>query len=336
MKYQLHLDTSVSSNVQVGGMPVVSKLNGNPFLTSILLGNKHRNVETVELKSLEMPIGFYNIRSPYNTFVVNGTTYTVPPGNYTITTLLAAMTTAAGSAPSFSVSGSQVVAIYSIVTANLIVNLDYPINNSTWTNLGSGGSTYNATAVGTPTFVAGTTPSSNYISFNGTSQYYSIPRPVNDDFSIGVWFKTTTNAGSGTGAWYVSPSIIGGDAGGPGRDYGLSIGTGNINFGTGPSDVTVHSVNKYNNGNWHYVVVTRTRSNGLMNIYVDGVLDVLNGPIYSNPNTSLDSQPLNYIAYDPAGAAFFNGSVAAVQYYTAVLTPEQIIGNYNVQKYRFI
>ena len=91
MKYQLHLDTSVSSNVQTSGMPVVSKTDDNPFLTSILLYNNHRNVNTVELKSAEIPIGFYNIRSPYNTFVIDGITYTVPPGNYTIDTLIDAM-----------------------------------------------------------------------------------------------------------------------------------------------------------------------------------------------------------------------------------------------------
>jgi hypothetical protein len=70
---------------------MVSKMDGNPFLTSILLYNNHRNVNTVELKSAEIPIGFYNIRSPYNTFIVNGVTYTVPPGNYTIDTLIDAM-----------------------------------------------------------------------------------------------------------------------------------------------------------------------------------------------------------------------------------------------------
>jgi hypothetical protein len=72
-------------------MPVVSKTDDNPFLTSILLYNNHRNVNTVELKSVEIPIGFYNIRSPYNTFVIDGITYTVPPGNYTIDTLIDAM-----------------------------------------------------------------------------------------------------------------------------------------------------------------------------------------------------------------------------------------------------
>jgi len=82
MKYQLHLDTSVSSNVQTGGMAAVYKQNGNPFLSSILLGNRHRKVNTVELKSVEIPVGFYNIRAPYNTLVIDGLTYTVPPGNY--------------------------------------------------------------------------------------------------------------------------------------------------------------------------------------------------------------------------------------------------------------
>jgi hypothetical protein len=38
-----------------------------------------------------MPIGFYNIRSPYNTFTVSSVTYTITPGNYNLTTLLNTM-----------------------------------------------------------------------------------------------------------------------------------------------------------------------------------------------------------------------------------------------------
>jgi hypothetical protein len=112
MKYQLHLDTSVSSNVQTGGMPIVSKVGGNPFLTSISLFNRYRDVGTVELKSAEIPIGFYNIRPPYNTFIINETTYTLPPGNYTITTLLQAMGNL--SQTIFSISNSTINIIYDI------------------------------------------------------------------------------------------------------------------------------------------------------------------------------------------------------------------------------
>lgn len=129
MKYQLHLDTSASINVQTGGMPIVSKMNGNPFLTSILLYNNHRNVNTVELTSAEIPIGFYNIRAPYNTFIINGTIYTVPPGNYDITTLLQTMGTL--SQTLFSISNSIINVIYNGPGAVSTYAGQYNVNSST-------------------------------------------------------------------------------------------------------------------------------------------------------------------------------------------------------------
>jgi len=77
----IHLDTSATN---------VTKINGNPFQLSITLPVFYKNVTRVELVSAEIPAGFYNIRAPFNTFVV-GVTYTVPPGNYTNDSLLNAM-----------------------------------------------------------------------------------------------------------------------------------------------------------------------------------------------------------------------------------------------------
>lgn len=77
------------------GTDSVIKVNGNPFDCSILLKNMY-NVESVSLESVEMAHGFYNIRSPINTFTVDGISYSVPEGNYTIDTLLAAMSSSSG------------------------------------------------------------------------------------------------------------------------------------------------------------------------------------------------------------------------------------------------
>jgi hypothetical protein len=77
----IHLDTSLNA----------TKIDGNPFQLSISLPVFYHNVNRVELVSAEIPAGFYNIRSPFNTFVVNAQTYTIPSGNYTISSLLITM-----------------------------------------------------------------------------------------------------------------------------------------------------------------------------------------------------------------------------------------------------
>ena len=71
---QLHLDTSDDT--------MVTKQNGNPFDCNIILGNRHRALREISLQNAQIPIGFYNIRAPYNTFTYNSDVYTITPGNY--------------------------------------------------------------------------------------------------------------------------------------------------------------------------------------------------------------------------------------------------------------
>jgi hypothetical protein len=86
----------------------------------------------------------------------------------------------------------------SLVQSGLLVNLDagqtssYPGTGSAWTNTGLGGSTYNATLLNSPAY------SANYggnLAFNGTNQSTSITRPVQDDFTLSAWFKTSSTGG---------------------------------------------------------------------------------------------------------------------------------------------
>jgi len=91
--YLIHVDTSSTTTVTpttstTTGQSRVSKVAGNPFQCSIILGNRHRRIRSISLKNAQIPIGFYNIRAPYNTLIINGTTFTITPGNYTSTTLI--------------------------------------------------------------------------------------------------------------------------------------------------------------------------------------------------------------------------------------------------------
>jgi hypothetical protein len=92
-KYQVHVDTASASYVTSAnpGQPLISKTNGNPFQCVAILGNRHRAIRTASLKDAQIPIAFYNIRAPYNSITLNSISYTVPPGNYTIASLVAAL-----------------------------------------------------------------------------------------------------------------------------------------------------------------------------------------------------------------------------------------------------
>ena len=94
--YQIHIDTAsaqtvTSSTANSPGQPSISKVNGNPFQCTAILGNRHRAIRSAALKDAQIPVGFYNIRAPYNTIGFNGVTYTVTEGTYTLTTLLTAL-----------------------------------------------------------------------------------------------------------------------------------------------------------------------------------------------------------------------------------------------------
>jgi hypothetical protein len=79
-----------------GYQNVVTKNAGNPFDCTIMFTKPYRRFREVSLKNVQIPIGFYNVRSPLNTVTINTVTYTVPVGNYTLATLITALNTAVG------------------------------------------------------------------------------------------------------------------------------------------------------------------------------------------------------------------------------------------------
>lgn len=104
--YQIHVDTAASSTVTPSGQATVTKIDNNPFNCTVILGNRHRAIRSVSLKNAQIPIGFYNIRAPYNTMNVNSTSYTITPGNYSINSLIDAInSTITAPVGAFSVNG---------------------------------------------------------------------------------------------------------------------------------------------------------------------------------------------------------------------------------------
>ena len=82
MKYLVNVDTSAASTI---------KPAGNPFDCTYLFTQNHRRLRAVSLKNAQIPLGFYNIRAPYNTITINNVPYTMTPGNYSGTAFLNAL-----------------------------------------------------------------------------------------------------------------------------------------------------------------------------------------------------------------------------------------------------
>jgi hypothetical protein len=91
--YLLHLDTASKETM---------KLNGNPFQCIIPLARQHRYVRRVILKSAEIPLAYFQVHYPLNTFVLDGSTFTVPEGTYTASAFAETVNIVPGIAGTFS------------------------------------------------------------------------------------------------------------------------------------------------------------------------------------------------------------------------------------------
>lgn len=154
------------------------------------------------------------------------------------------------------------------VTSGLTQYFDAAKTNasgSTWTDLQGTG---NMTLVSSPTISSGADSASNYVTFNGSSQYATgLSSTVNlSAFTFYLWIKTTSTADDAN--FYAKPTILGiGTNGVASRDYALTLGSGYIGFwsGLGASDQINQpstSVAAVNDGNWHEIVVTSSFING--------------------------------------------------------------------------
>jgi len=167
-------------------------------------------------------------------------------------------------------------------------------------------------------------------SFNGSNQYVSTatstasPGPQN--FSISVWFKTSSAGGKLVG--YGSAQT--GSSGNYDRHIYMS-NTGQIYFGVYPGAIkTISSSATYADGNWHHVVATESTTNGA-NLYIDGQLQATDATM----NTSSSFAGYWRVGYDningwtsAPSSYFFNGSLDDVAIYNTELTATQVTALY--------
>jgi hypothetical protein len=158
------------------------------------------------------------------------------------------------------------------------------------------------------------------LQFNGAGSYATIPRPNWMDWTIAYWVKTTDMGGAGQ--WWAGKGIVDGEVAGVVDDFGTSLVGSHAAFGVGNPDTTITSTTAVNDGQWHHIAAARSATTGLMQLYVDAVLQAsTSGPF--GPKTSPPNLRLGSLETGVAGG-FLAGTIADVQIFNSALSAPQV------------
>ena len=243
-----------------------------------------------------------------------------------------------------------------LTTADLLIhfeasNYNYSDSGLTWTNIGTGGSTYNATIVEYIDEETSTTypilDSTDGISsflfsrqflYDGNAYNYTNhmrflrPEAISDDFTYCAWIKTTQIGNEYD--HFKLMYIVSTETSELNDDFGFGIDAGGcLAYGDGSqfnADITIRTNQTVNTGQWTFVAVTRQKATGEVVLYVNGIEDI-RGTCNVNNTLSIAEYVLIGAETDFPGYTF-GGYIGAILGNTSVLTAQQILDNYDAQK----
>ena len=227
---------------------------------------------------------------------------------------------------------------FKFVSDGLIVNLDatdassYPGTGSTWTNLGTGGTTYNAILTNSPAFESGNTAN---LYFNkpttGDLQQYgtiSINTGATTAWSMEVIAKIPNK-----GLWTTTPFVsIADGIGFNQRGAYIGVQGGTINFS--PAGDNFQSY-QFTNDIWY--VITVVYSSNTAALYLNGVLQGLHTNINNNNLMGANAVKPLYLGNPPTNTSTTVQQVKISRYkfYNKALSASEISSNFSAQKSRF-
>ncbi|MGE4620342.1 MAG: DUF1553 domain-containing protein [Planctomycetota bacterium] len=99
-----------------------------------------------------------------------------------------------------------------------------------------------------------------------------IDRPVQDDFSISLWFRTDREGAGGNDdlRWFRGTGLVDGEISGVVADFGISLVGQHVCAGVGQPETFIHGPGEMANGEWHHVVFTRDKQSGKIELWIDG------------------------------------------------------------------
>ena len=164
-------------------------------------------------------------------------------------------------------------------------------------------------------------------SFNGTNNFIELVNSAQldnmNDFSISTWYQV--NNTSPQFQFLVSKDLMGDP---PNGDWDFYINYNKVKF-----DITINTNNNSGTQNsliqpntWNHALITRNSSSGLINIYINGILEnSFTGYIGPYSNT----QKMNFGRQGSSNQHFLNGKLDDIGIWNRVLTPSEVSQLYN-------
>jgi len=239
-----------------------------------------------------------------------------------------ALTTAEASYQ-YELEKNRITSMPKIVTDDLLLWLDcnyyssYPISGTTWYDLTN--SQINGSLNNAPTF---TSTEARNLFFNGSTQYVSVTRTLSVPMTISGWMKYTDQAKA-------LNTFINGQ---PHNTIAISLnrdGAGNlvVYLGNGSAWIGTPSITSSSTVTvnvWYNI--TFTCDGTISTLYLNGVVVGTSSHIPSGFGSSFF---IGHLTDSVSSLEYFKGNFANFLLYTASLTSNQIVQNYNAQKYRF-
>ncbi len=156
--------------------------------------------------------------------------------------------------------------------------------------------------------------------FAGTD-FASMMRLVQDDFSIEVWIKTAQSL-AGTGPYVGNPIVYADVPAVTTDDFGAGILNDKFQMTIGNPDTPVKSTSNVTTDQWVHVAATRTRATGIVLVFVDGVLEGA-----GTGNTNALSASATMSIGGRAGRDFFVGLMSDLRIWSMARTQADIVDN---------
>lgn len=151
---------------------------------------------------------------------------------------------------------------------------------------------------------------------DGSTAFANLSNALSGSFSVSAWVKTTETVGADDDDALWGMAVLYSDDFGGNHAHPISITGSKAAFSiydNNNNPTTIHSASVVNDGSYHLITVTRHRSSGLMQLYVDGQLEAST----TGPTTTLIAATYFDIA---AGNNQFTGLLDDLRIYSTNLT----------------
>ncbi|HXI71135.1 MAG TPA: glycoside hydrolase family 76 protein [Verrucomicrobiae bacterium] len=231
---------------------------------------------------------------------------------------------ALGEGPNSAEASASPLPLVAWFKAEALTNLSSGTAVAKWTDAsGNGYHALQALSANQPTLVTGAINGQSAVRFNSAnSTWLWFYRPVQDDFTMIFVYQSSQGLNTGLNFWE-GAGLVNGEQAGTVDDFGISLNAnGQILAGAGHPDTTIHSASGLNNGQPHVVTFKRTKSTGVIALYVDSTLVAA-----ATGGTQSLTAP-NFLVLGGQGVLnnFLSGDIAEVQIYNAVLADTDRLG----------